>query len=337
MSDIKITQYVSTEERGKFREQTIAAPTLGPYDIIMKMMVCGVCHTDCVFMGQDGLVLGHEPVGKVVAAGSEVTRVKIGDVVGTSYLKHSCMECRECTSGEDAMCCKRVMFPEGNLNGFASHQVVDSRWAYKIPEGLPLDTAATLMCAGVTVFNALHASKIAPTARIAVIGIGGLGHLALQFARAWGCHVTAISHSPSKKEEALKMGAHDFLSSKDFTPEYIAKLDKYDLILDTVSVNLDFDLYIDLLKRNGAFYLIGLPDAPITFKNSMNFLVNQNVFKGSIIGGRYVIDLMLEFAQRHNIRTMTEEYSFNLEGLEQAIERCDKSLARYRAVLVAKD
>jgi uncharacterized zinc-type alcohol dehydrogenase-like protein len=211
------------------------------------------------------------------------------------------------------------------------------RFTYKIPESMDPVVAAPLMCAGITVFNSLHRSQIPPTGRIAVVGIGGLGHLALQFARAWGCHVTAISHSANKKEEAFSFGAHDFLSSKDFTPEYIAKLEKYDLVLHTVSQNLDFDLYFGLLKRNATFYMVGIPEGPITLQNPTHLLVNQNSFKGGIVGGRYPIELMLEFAQRHNIKAKIEEYSYDIKGLEEAIARCDVSATRYRAVLVAKD
>ncbi|CAO3656801.1 unnamed protein product [Mucor hiemalis] len=334
MKPTTITQYASTSERGKFKEISTEVKSLEPHEVLLKMVACGVCHTDCAFMGQDGSVLGHEPVGRVVAAGSEVKRLQIGDVVGTSYLRSACLECRQCTSGQDCMCYNRKMFPEGNMNGFATHQVCDSRFAYKLPEGMEPKYAASLFCAGVTVFNALHTSKVPPTGRVAVVGIGGLGHLALQFARAWGVHVTAISHSPNKKEEALGFGAHDFLSGKDLTPESIEKLDKYDLILDTVSASLDWDLYLSLLDRNGQFYLIGLPDSSVEIKNPTGLLVDQKAFKGSIVGGRYVVELMLEFAQRHNIKPKIEEYSFDLNGLHSAIERCDKSQTRYRAILV---
>ncbi|CAO3606698.1 unnamed protein product [Mucor fragilis] len=333
----KITQFPSTGERGVFKEVTIDAPTLKPHDFIMKMVACGVCHTDCVFMGSDGMVLGHEPVGRVVAVGEKVDNMKVGDLVGVSYLKWSCMECRYCLSGEDCMCERRVMFPEGNMNGFASHMTADSRWGFKIPEGMSPKDASVFMCAGITVFNAIYNAKILPTARVAVVGIGGLGHLALQFAKAWGCHVTAISHNTDKKEEALKFGAHDFLCSKDFNEEFIAGVEKYDMIIDTVSANIDFDQYMSLLKRNGYFYLIGLPDAPVTIQKTLPFLQNQLSLRASVVGGRYSISLMLEFAKRHNIKPMIEEYPLDLDGLHKAIDRCDKSKARYRAVLIAQD
>lgn len=208
---------------------------------------------------------------------------------------------------------------------------------YKIPSDLEPKYAGPLMCAGITVFNSLYSAKVPPTGRVAVVGIGGLGHLALQFARAWGCHVTAISGSPDKKQEAVGFGAHDFLNSREFTPEYIEKLEKYDVILNTVSADLDWDVYMSLLKRNGEFILMGIPDSSIEFKNPMEILAGQKTFKGSVVGGRYSIQLMLEFAGRHNIKPQIEEYEFNLDGLHTAIERCETSQARYRGVLVAKD
>jgi uncharacterized zinc-type alcohol dehydrogenase-like protein len=197
--------------------------------------------------------------------------------------------------------------------------------------------AGPLMCAGVTVFNAIHSSGVSPTGRIAVVGIGGLGHLALQFARAWGCHVTAISHSPNKREEALGFGAHDFLVSKDFSPELISKMKKYDLVIDTVSANLEWDVYLSLLKRNGTFNLIGFPGKPIEIKNVPGFITEQKKLRGSIVGGRHIVELMLEFAERHDIKPMIEEYTYDVKGIEEAIERCAANKARYRAVLIAKD
>jgi uncharacterized zinc-type alcohol dehydrogenase-like protein len=193
------------------------------------------------------------------------------------------------------------------------------------------------MCAGITVFNAIYISNVRPTGRIGVVGIGGLGHLALQFARAWGCHVTAISGSADKKEEALGFGAHDFLVSRNLKIEDVKAEDKFDLILDTVSASLDWDLYISLLKRNGAMYLMGFPDKPMEIKNAANLITAQASLRGAINGGRYLTELMLDFADRHNIKPMVEEYPFSVQGIEESMEVCGKSKARYRGVLVAKE
>lgn len=148
MTSTTISQFVCTSEKLKFKEVTKEVNKLGPHELLIKTLACGVCHTDCSYFGE-GLVLGHEPIGKVIACGSEVnSRIKVGDVVGTSYLRSACLECNECMSGQDAMCINRKMFPEGNMNGFASHQVADSRFTYKIPEGMEPKDASVLMCAG---------------------------------------------------------------------------------------------------------------------------------------------------------------------------------------------
>lgn len=208
------------------------------------------------------------------------------------------------------------------------------RFAFKVPESLEPKHAAILMCAGITVFNAIYSNKVLPTSRVAIIGIGGLGHLALQFARAWGCHVTAISHSESKRAEALKFGAHDFLVDKDVKPESIAENDKFDFIFDTVSQAVDYEVYYQLLKRSGNFTLVGIPSDAVTVKNPLGFITSQLQVKGSFIGGRHAIELMLEFAARHNIKPQIEEYPFDLEHLEKAVDSCRSGKARYRGILV---
>lgn len=172
MKTTTITQFASTNERGKFKSVSTKITPLSHHEILIKILACGVCHTDCMFMGRDGDVLGHEPVGEIVEKGSSVERLSVGDIVGTSFLKSACLDCRECNSGQDIMCKHRIMFPEGNMNGFAEHQVCDSRFAYKLPDGMEPKYAGPLFCAGVTVFNALYTSKISPTGRVAVIGIG---------------------------------------------------------------------------------------------------------------------------------------------------------------------
>ncbi|KAI9262775.1 hypothetical protein BY458DRAFT_438927 [Sporodiniella umbellata] len=333
----KITQFACTGDRGEFKETTVDAPTLKSNEILIKIIASGVCHTDCAFMGPNGLVLGHEPIGRIVEAGNEVKHFKVGDVVGTSYLKEACLSCSACNSGNDVLCSERKMFPEGNSNGFASHQIADSRFVYRIPDHLEPKYAGPLMCAGATVFNSLFTNDVSPTARVAVVGIGGLGHLALQFARGWGCHVTAISTSDDKKQEATSFGAHDFLNSKTIDADSVSECPKFDYILNTVSANIDSDLYMSLLKPNGKLILIGLPNGAVEFKNPIEFVSGQKSYRGAIVGGRHALQQMLEFADRHQIKPTIEEYSLDLDGLSKAIKRCDIGKARYRAVLLAKD
>ncbi|KAI8377949.1 chaperonin 10-like protein [Radiomyces spectabilis] len=331
----KIKAFATTDQPGKFKETSYDVPSLGENEVYIKMIACGICHTDCLYMEQPDSILGHEPVGEITEVGSNVTKLKKGDIVGFSYLQSACLDCEQCDSGNDIMCPKRVMFPERNNNAFAEGAVRDAKFVYKIPKELKPEHAAPLMCAGLTVFTAIYNSKIKPTDRVAVVGIGGLGHLAIQFARAWGCHVTAISHSADKKDECMKFGAHDYLCSKDFNDDYINKCEKFDYILNTVSANLPWDDYMHLLKPNGTFCLIGIPSGSVEIKDVFTLLNQQRGVRGCVLGGRHVITKMLDFAAQHNIKPQIEEYGFNLEGLEKGIDRCKTSKARYRAVLVA--
>ncbi|KAG2216051.1 hypothetical protein INT45_001563 [Circinella minor] len=333
MSGYKIKAFTTTDKVGEFKETTYATSPLKEDEVYIKMLAVGLCHTDILYASQPDLILGHEPVGEIIDLGSNVTGHQKGDIVGFSYLRECCLNCRECNSGNDIMCHKRVMFPEGNNNGFAHGVICKDKFVYKIPKELKPEEAAPLMCAGLTVFTALYQAKLPPTAHIAVVGIGGLGHLALQFARAMGYHVTAISHTESKKEECLKFGAHTFMASKDFTPDYIEKAPKFDLILDTVSVDLEWETYFDLLDRNGAFYLIGLPEGPVEIKNIIGFLQSQKTFKASMLSGRYTVDLMLEFAARHGIKPAIVKYPLTTEGLSKAVKDSESNSIRYRAVL----
>ncbi|KAI8145310.1 chaperonin 10-like protein [Fennellomyces sp. T-0311] len=332
-----ITAFATTEKPNKFKQVHHHVDSLDEHQVYIKIKACGVCHTDMLFAGEPDRILGHEAVGEVVEMGSGVKHLKQGELVGFAYMKKSCMNCLLCHSGDDIMCRKRSMFPEGVMNGYADGAVCDGRFVYKIPKGIEAKHAGPLMCAGSTVFSALYGANVSPTARVAIVGIGGLGHLGLQFARAWGCHVVAISHTRDKEEESLKFGAHEFWCSKDFTPEFVEEAEKFDLILSTVSADLDYDLYLDLLNPNGNFRLVGIPPGEIKFNKILPFLLDQKNFTGAILGGRKINTLMLQFAARHNIRAQIEEFPFNTQGIEDAFEHLHHGKARYRCVLVAPE
>ncbi|ORX62835.1 NAD(P)-binding protein [Hesseltinella vesiculosa] len=335
---ITINSFNTTGESGKFKKVTRQVEGLERHQILIKILASGICHTDCYYMGQEGLCLGHEPAGVVEEVGSEVTNFKVGDRAGFSYLKSACLVCEQCVAGDDLYCQNRVIFPgNDNMNGYADKAVVDSRFAYQIPEGLDLKDTGVLMCAGSTVFNALYSTNTSPTHRVAIIGLGGLGHLALQFANKWGTHVTAISTTDSKKEEALSFGAYDFLNSKKFDDaDYTASIEKFDLIINTASADLEYDQYIKLLKPKGKFLLVGVPMKPITV-NGSPFIGNEIGMRGSLVGGRETVRKMLAFAAQHKIRPKIEELPLTLEGLEEGIDRCLQYKARYRVVLVAQE
>ncbi|KAG2219265.1 hypothetical protein INT45_000041 [Circinella minor] len=314
----EITAYATTDKPGEFEKITYDTPPLKDDEVYIKILAGGVCHTDILFMNKPGVVLGHEPVGEIVDIGAGVRGHKKGEIVGSGY---------------DSMCPYRISFPEGNNNGFAHSVVCKAKFIYSIPDCFTPQEAAPLMCAGLTVFTALHIAQVPPTAHVAIVGIGGLGHIGLQFARAWGCHVTAISHTPSKKEDAFKFGAHEFLCSKDFTPEYIEKAPKFDYILNTVSVNIEWDNYMDLLDSNGQLFMLGIPEGPIVIEKVLANIANQKTLRGSVNGSRYVVDLMLEFAARHNIKPAVVDYPMTPEGISKAIKDNEDNSTRYRAVL----
>ncbi|CAO3589017.1 unnamed protein product [Absidia cylindrospora] len=331
----EINAFVTTSTKGKFKETSRQVQELGEHEILVDLLASGICYTDCHYTGTEGLNLGHEPVGLVKALGSAVTNFSKGDYVGFSYLQSSCLTCDQCCAGDDLYCEKRVMYPgSGQNNGFSDTAIVDARFSYHVPKDIEPKHAAPLMCAGSTVFNALYSSNLSPTASVGIVGIGGLGHLALQFANKWGCHVTAISTNPSKKDEALSFGAHAYLSSKDFaTPGFYDTAPKFDLILNTASADLPYDDYIKLLKPKGQFLLIGLPSKSVEV-DAFPFIGNELGMRGSLVGGRRAVRLMLEFAARHNIKPQVEEYPFTVQGLEDALESCVSYKARYRAVIV---
>ncbi|KAI9289250.1 hypothetical protein BC943DRAFT_313933 [Umbelopsis sp. AD052] len=332
----KTVQAISNISETTFKEQSFNVPDLNPFEVYIKVKACGVCHTDLYkLVGKTDVVAGHETVGEVIEAGSLVKHLKVGDIVGFGYLKSSCLDCEQCSSGNEILCAERVRFPEG-LGGFAHQAVFDARFCYKIPENIEAKHAGPLMCAGATVFSALYNYNVSPTHRIGVVGIGGLGHLALQFARAWGCHVVAISTNSKKEEEARSFGAHEFWNSSEFSDEQLEKLDKLDFILNTVSGDLDWDQYFSLLKPNGTFILVGVTEKPMTF-NAGIFLGYQLKFAGSLVASRNVSNLMLKFAARHNIKPQIEEYPMTAEGTTQAVQRVRDNKTRYRAVLIAPE
>ncbi|KAI8065244.1 hypothetical protein BC940DRAFT_259227 [Gongronella butleri] len=334
---ITINSFYTAETPGKFKQVTRTIDGLEPHQILIKIVASGICHTDCYALDQQDLCLGHEPAGEVIEIGSAVKSFKVGDKAGFSYLKEACLECEQCVAGDDLYCQSRVLFPgTDNMNGYADKAIVDSRFAYHLPEGIDIKDMGVLMCAGSTVFNALYSTNTSPTHRVAIIGVGGLGHLALQFANKWGTSVTAISTSDDKKDEAISFGAHEFLNSKRFDDaEYLKTINKFDLIINTASANLPYDQYISLLKPKGQFLIVGVPTKPIEV-NGRAFIGNELGMRGSLVGGRETVRKMLEFAARHNIKPAIEELPLTLEGLEEGIQRCLDYKPRYRIVLVAQ-
>ncbi|TFH02171.1 MAG: NAD(P)-dependent alcohol dehydrogenase [Candidatus Thorarchaeota archaeon] len=313
---------------------TYEQPKLREHDVRVSVTHCGVCHTDIHaiddYYGITSFpfVPGHEIVGHVSEVGSAVSKLKEGTRVGIGWQGRSCMKCEWCLQGDEHLCMDIVSsgswVPYG---GFSSSVLVDSRFAYPLPEALPSEVAAVLMCAGVAVFSPLKSYAIRPTQKIGIIGVGGLGHLALQFARALDYDVTAISSSPEKKEQALAFGADRFIVSNDQTSLQQAAFN-FDMLLCTASNKINWEMLLNTLKKNGSMVLVGFPDVAL---NSTDLVAHQLSIAGSFLGNRATMQEMLSFAQAHSIKPSVE--LMPMTKVNEAIQKVKEGKARYRIVL----
>ncbi|MFW9968232.1 MAG: NAD(P)-dependent alcohol dehydrogenase [Candidatus Thorarchaeota archaeon] len=313
---------------------TYTSPKLGEYDVRVSVTHCGMCHSDIhAIDNYYGIttfpfVPGHEIVGHVSAVGREVSNPKEGDRIGIGWQGRSCMQCEWCLKGEEQLCMDIV--PSGTwvpYGGFSTSISVDSRFAYRLPDAMPSEVAAVLMCAGVTVYSPLRSNAARKGQKIGIIGVGGLGHLALQFARALDYEVTAISSSPDKEDQALAFGADHFIDSHDQASLQKAEFG-FDMLLCTASGKINWGLLLNTLKKNGSFVLIGFPD--VSF-NSTDLVAHQLSITGSFLGNRATMREMLSFAQTHDIVPKVE--LMPMTEVNEAIRKVRENKARYRVVL----
>lgn len=263
-----IRTYAAFQKAGSLSSFSYEAKKLCPEEVCIKIAYCGVCYSDIHLIDNDWgssvypQVPGHEIIGEIVAVGSQVSHLKIGDMVGVGWQRSSCGQCESCQIGEDHYCPQKTAVCEGNHGGYADFIQVDGRFALLIPATLDLASAGPLLCGGTTVFTPLYEHAIHPGMKIAVIGIGGLGHLALQFASKMGHEVTAFSGSPEKETEAREFGANQFIDSRSLEN---VPTNYFDLILCTVHGNLNWNAYINLLKPHGKLCFLGALPKPIEF------------------------------------------------------------------------
>ncbi len=329
-----VTGYAAREKGRTLEPYTYESPKLGDYDIQVRVTHCGLCYSDVQAIDDYysvtpyPFVPGHEVVGHVSATGSSVSGLKEGDRVGIGWQARSCGECEWCRAGEEQLCDDIVLagtwMPHG---GFASSVVVDSRFAYLLPESMPSEVASVLLCAGITVFNPLKSYLKRDHQKIAIIGIGGLGHLAIQFARAMGYEVTVISSSPNKKNEALSFGADYFITSDD-TRALMEHEFYFDTLLCTAHGGIEWEALFEILKKKGTLILVGFPDVKF---NATDLVVHELSLAGSFIGSRATMKEMLAFAGEHDIKPRIE--LMPMSKLNEAIERVRQNKARYRIVL----
>jgi uncharacterized zinc-type alcohol dehydrogenase-like protein len=308
---------------------------IGPFDVDIDVEHCGICHSDLSMMDNEWgmthypFVPGHEVSGKVAAVGEHVTHLGVGDRVGLGWQAGYCMTCETCLSGHHNMCAEATGTILGRHGGFADRVRAQSAAVFRLPEGLDATKAGPLLCGGITVFNPLVQFGISPTDSVGVIGIGGLGHLALQFARAWGCSVTAFTSSDEKRQQALEMGAHDTIHSRDSGAIQKAA-GRFDLLISTVNVSLDWNTYLSTLKPRGRLHLVGAVLEPLDL-GVFPLLVAQRSVSSSPVGDPATIRKMLEFAERHDVQPITEHFPF--EQVNDALEHLRQGKARYRIVL----
>jgi alcohol/geraniol dehydrogenase (NADP+) len=296
---------------------------------------CGICHSDVSMidndwgMAQYPLVPGHEVIGTIGQVGGEVTRLKVGDRVGLGWHASYCHACPSCFGGDHNLCASAQGTIVGRHGGFADKVRAQAPSVVALPEGVDAQSAGPLFCGGITVFNPLVQFDIKPTAKVGVVGIGGLGHMALMFLRAWGCEVTAFTSTDAKKTEALEMGAHHTINSRD--PEALgAAAGQFDLILSTVNVKLDWNAYLATLAPRGRLHFAGATLEPLDL-GVFGLIGGQRSVSGSPVGSPAIIAQMLEFAARHEIKPMIETYPF--DQVNEALDHLRSGKARYRVVL----
>jgi len=308
---------------------------LGLQEVEIGISHCGVCHSDIHLISNDWgmsqypFIPGHEIIGTVKAVGRSVRSLEVGQRVGLGWQSNSCGECEWCTQGMENLCPLMEATCVHRHGGYADRVRANARFVIPIPEALPSEQAAPLLCGGITVYNPLRLHGINPSSRVGVAGIGGLGHLAIQFARVFGAEVTAFSTSAAKEEEARKLGAHNFVNTRESKAmkEVAGSLD---FILSTVSADQDWGVYIQTLRPTGTLCFVGVPPSPVTV-HAFPLISGVRSITGSPIGSPHRLREMIDVAARHGVKAQTER--FPMAKANEAIEKVKKNKVRYRAVL----
>lgn len=319
----------------------------GPNDVLIEIAYCGICHSDIhqarnEWQGSSyPMVPGHEIVGHVRAVGKKVKRFKAGDAVGVGCFVDSCRKCSACKGHEEQFCEKGAAFTYNSTEndkktptqgGYSSQIVVDQSYVLKVSKKLALERVAPLLCAGITTYSPLKHFGVKKGQKVAVVGLGGLGHMAVKFARAMGARVTVLSTSPSKKADAKRLGAHEFVVTTD--PAQLEKLEgSFDFILDAVSAKHDLNLYLGLLKRDGTMVIVGVPEKPAELE-ATSLIMGRKRLAGSLIGGIRETQEMLDFCARKKIVSDVEVIPAS--KINEAYERTIRSDVKYRFVIDLK-
>ena len=308
-------------------------PPLGPHDCVIKVGFCGLCHTDVHVI--DGaldprypLVPGHEAVGEVVEKGSQVEHFRVGDRVGVGWQRSACLQCPDCLRGDENICEKNKSVIIDGYGGFGEYLFMDSRFCFPLPAGISSEAAGPLLCGGITVYSALRHAGMRGGQEIGIIGVGGLGHLAVQFASRMGNRVTAFTTSADKAGFAGRIGAHETVVVRQGEPPAAKR--PLDILLSTVPASLDWNAYLGLLGSGGTLSTVGLVGEPISIHPFL-LMLRRRRLTGSVIGGRAILTEMLEVADRYNVAPILE--SFPLAEVNKAIRKVRDNTIRFRAVL----
>ncbi len=315
----------------------------GEHDVLIDIQYCGICHSDIHQVRAEWdesifpMVPGHEIAGIVARVGAKVTKHKVGDTVGVGCFVDSCGTCVQCRRGLEQYCTVHTVFtyngrePDGTptMGGYSDQIVVDENYVLRMPGNLPLDAAAPLLCAGITLYSPLHHWQAGPGTQVAILGLGGLGHMGVKLAHALGAEVTVLSHSPNKEADAKRLGADHFHATSN--PDSFTTLQgRFDLIINTVSAGIDWNQYLDLLAVDGSMVVVGAPGAPIPIK-AFSVIKSRRSLSGSAIGGIKETQEMLDFCGAHNITCDIERTP--IQRVNEAYERVLRCDVRYRFVI----
>ncbi|WP_405667409.1 NAD(P)-dependent alcohol dehydrogenase [Streptomyces sp. NBC_01166] len=338
-----VAAYAAPSAKAPLERTTIERRAVGEFDVLIDIKFAGICHSD-IHQAREGwgegifpMVPGHEIAGIVTETGSGVTRFAVGDRVGVGCMVDSCRECENCKAGLEQYCVKGNIGTYNALDkngdptygGYSTHIVVDENYTVRIPDGLALDEAAPLLCAGITTYSPLKHWNAGPGKKVAVLGMGGLGHVGVKIAHALGAEVTVLSQSLRKQEDGLKLGADHYYATSD--PKTFEDLrGTFDIILSTVSAPLDFGAYLSLLKTDGALVNVGAPEEPISV-NLFSLIGGRKSLSGSGIGGIQETQEMLDFCAEHGFGAEIE--LIGAAEINEAYERVLNSDVRYRFVI----
>ena len=340
---LTVKAYAATSATEPLVPTTIERRDVGATDVLIAIRYSGICHSDIHTVREEWSsvtypqVVGHEIVGEVAEIGSDVTEFAVGDRVGVGCMVNSCRECENCKAGMEQYCLKgnigtyAAVDRDGTITqgGYSTHVVVDKDFVLRVPESIPYEAAAPLLCAGITTYSPLAHWNAGPGKRVAVVGMGGLGHMAVKIASAMGAEVTVLSQTLSKKDDGLAFGAKDYYATSD--PQTLKTLrNSFDLVINTVSAELDFDAYVKLLRLDGVWVNVGAPPEPVAMR-VFSLFANRRSFAGSSIGGIKETQEMLDFCAEHGIAPATELIS--ADKINEAYERVLASDVRYRFVI----